>query len=195
MSAAPQILDPQHPPARLALAYATAETRSLWAAYFALEARLAEAGARTSQPMMAQLRLAWWRDRLKTPARDWPKGEPVLAALACWDAERAALTALVDGWEALLVGEDGGSALAEARVSAMLALARLSGIAAAPAIERAARDWQAAAFAAAAKTLPRPMRPLGVLRMLAVREAARQQGGTGPLRDAVALLRLAVTGR
>ena len=195
MSAVPQILDPQHPPARLALAYATAETRPLWASYFALEARLAEAGARTSQPMMAQLRLAWWRDRLKTPARDWPTGEPLLAALACWDAERAALAALVDGWEALLVGEDGGDALAEARVSAMLALARLCGVAAGPEIERAARDWQYPASAAAAKTLRRPMRPLAVLRMLAVRDAARQQGGAGPLGDAVALLRLALTGR
>lgn len=197
VSAAPQILDPQHPPARLALAYARASDRPLWASYFALEARLAEAGARTSQPMMAQLRLAWWRDRLKAPAPDWPKGEPLLAALICWDAERAALAALVDGWEAVLVGEDGGDALAEARVSAMLALARLCGMAAGPEIERAARDWQApaSASAVAAKTLPRPMRPLAVLRMLAMREAERRDGVAAPLGDAVALLRLALTGR
>ena len=197
VSAAPQILDPQHPPARLALAYGKASDRPLWLSYFALEARLAEAGARTSQPMMAQLRLAWWRERLKAPARDWPKGEPLLAALACWDAERAALAALVDGWEAVLVGEDGGDALAEARVSAMLALARLCGMAAGPEIERAARDWQAPASASAvgAKTLPRPMRPLAVLRMLAMREAGRRDGVAAPLGDAVALLRLALTGR
>lgn len=195
MNAAPQILDPQHPPARLALAYARAADRPLWTAYFALEARLAEAGARTSQPMMAQLRLAWWRDRLKCPARDWPTGEPLLAKLACWDAERAALAALVDGWEALLVGEDGGDALAEGRISAMLALARLCGIASGPAIERAARDWQAPASAAAGTTLPRPMRPLAVLRMLAMREAARQHGVAAPLGDVAALLRLALTGR
>lgn len=166
----------------------------MWSAYFALEARLAQAGQRTSQPMMAQLRLAWWRDRLKSPVRDWPKGEPLLAALTNWDGERTALIALVDGWEAVLVGEDAGHALAEARVSTMLALARLLGVEAGPAIERAARDWQAPGPGARAQSLPRPMRPLAALRVLALRDAARQRGVTAPLGDAIALLRLALTG-
>lgn len=195
MSATPQILDPQHPPARLALAYATAAGRPLWSAYFALEARLAEAGRRTSQPMMTQLRLAWWRDRLNAPASDWPQGEPLLAALAPWDSERGALVTLVDGWEALLVGEDAGRALAEARVGTMLALARLLGIDAAPTIEAAARDWLAPDSVTSAPSLPRSMRPLAVLRLLAVRDAARQDRATAPFGDAFALLRLALTGR
>ena len=194
MTAAPHILDPDYPPARLALAYARAGDRPMWSAYFALEARLAQAGQRTSQPMMTQLRLAWWRDRLKSPVRDWPKGEPMLSALANWDGERAALVALVDGWEAVLVGEDAGQALAEARVSAMLALARLLGVIDGPAIERAARDWQALGPRARAQSLPRSMRPLAVLRVLALRDAARQRGVTSSLADAMALLRLALTG-
>jgi phytoene synthase len=195
VSAAPQILDPRHPPARLALAYSTAADRPLWSSYFALEARLAETGRRTSQPMMTQLRLAWWRDRLSTPASDWPQGEPLLAALVPWDRERGALVALVDGWEALLVGDDAGRALAEARICIMVALARLLGIDAAPGIEAAARVWLAPEGAMSASPLPRSMRPLAVLRLLAVRDAARQDGATGPFGDAFALLRLALIGR
>lgn len=194
MSAAPQILDPHPPPARLALAYAKAD-RPLWSAYFALEARLAEAGRRTSQPLMAQLRLAWWRDWLNTPASDWPTGEPLLAALEPWDRERGALVGLVDGWEAVLVGDDAGRSLVEARVAVMLALGRLLGVDAAPEIAAAARDWLAPGTAAGGRSLPRPMRPLAVLRMLALREAARPDGATAPLGDAFALLRLALTGR
>lgn len=195
MRSALPILDPLRPPARLALAYARAQDRPLWSAYFALEARLAETGARTSQPMMAQLRLAWWRDRLKSPANDWPQGEPLLAALAPWDTERAALVGLVDGWEAVLVDEDTGGFLVEARVAAMLALGRLLGISAALEIERAARDWLNPEAATRAAALPKAMRPLGVLRGLAMREAARQNGAATWLGDAARLLRLALTGR
>ena len=43
---------------------------------------------------MIQLRLAWWRDRLREPAADRPLGEPLLAILNAWDSETAALIAL-----------------------------------------------------------------------------------------------------
>lgn len=177
-------LDPAVPPARLALVYARAADRPLWAGYFALEARLAQTEARTSQPIMAQLRLAWWRDRLSTPPREWPTGEPLLAALAPWDAERAALVALVEGWEALLVGEDEGRQLAEARVRVMLALGRLLRAGGADAIERSARAWVGGDEGRA--RLPRPMRPLAVLEALA--------GSASPA-SLARLLRLALIGR
>jgi phytoene synthase len=64
---------------------------------------------------MIQLRLAWWRDRMAQEAALWPRGEPLLAGLQVWDAERPALGALVDGYEARHVGEDGGAELAQAR--------------------------------------------------------------------------------
>jgi phytoene synthase len=195
VSATPPFFDPHHPQTRLALAYASAEGKPLWSAYFAFEARLAEANERTSQPMMTQLRLAWWRDRLNVPAVDWPKGEPLLAALTPWDHERTALAGLVDGWEAALVGEDSGHALAEARIGAMVALARLLRVDAEQTIESAARDWQYPGPARPARLLPRPMRPLAVLRMLAMRQAARRDGATAALCDAFALLRLLLTGR
>ncbi len=69
---------------------------------FALDRRLADASRQASEPIIAQMKLAWWRDRFAQPHADWPKGEPLLARLAVWDADVARLGALVDGWEALL---------------------------------------------------------------------------------------------
>jgi phytoene synthase len=55
---------------------------------------------------------------------------------------RAALSALVDGYEALHVGEEGTAALDEARVGVMLALAGLSDIVDLTPVELAARQWR-----------------------------------------------------
>ncbi|MDE2561235.1 MAG: hypothetical protein KGL48_03210 [Sphingomonadales bacterium] len=144
------------------------------------------------EPIAVQLRLAWWRDRFGAPACEWPAGEPLLALLGPWDTEREALGALVDGWEAAAVGEDGGRALSEARIEAMAALARLLGCGATDAIGAAARDWVLPEAAGPAPALPRAMRPLAVLRGLAVREA---RGGARPVRDLLAVMRIGLTGR
>ena len=70
---------------------------------------------------MIQLRLAWWRDRFAQPCAEWPQGEPLLAKLHGWEPERAALSGLVDGWEARIVGEDGGAELGKARMAQCVA--------------------------------------------------------------------------
>ncbi len=111
---------------------------------------------------MIQLRLAWWRDRLAEPASAWPRGEPLLALLSAWDAERSALVALVDGWEAQGVGEDGGGALDQARAGAILALTRLSGLPETPAMRDAATAWAAGRIMPRTR-LPRALRPLLLL--------------------------------
>ncbi len=110
---------------------------------------------------MIQLRLAWWRDRLAEPAADWPKGEPLLQVLTAWDSERAALSALVDGWEAQVVGEDGGQALQRARAGAIVALARMAGLPANGTIAEAAADWASGRRLRA--PLPRALRPVILL--------------------------------
>ena len=121
----PQLLATLPPTHRLALAYAPAKARNAWMAVLALDAKLATIVRATREPVLGQLRLAWWRDRLKeqTP----PRGEPVLSLLKPWGGVQGELTALVDGWEALL-GEaplqaPALSALAMGRGSAMAALA------------------------------------------------------------------------
>lgn len=183
---------------RLAVSYAPASARPAWAALLAFDARLADAAREGRDPMMIQLRLAWWRDRMDAPAQSWPAGEPLLAALRVWDGETAALRALVDGWEARNVGQDGGAELGRARIDAMVALARLLGVTdAAPldAVRNAAAQWldpSAAGSAPRAPALPRVMRPLAVLRGMAVRE--RREGGSA-LRDFLAAVRLGWLGR
>lgn len=86
----------------LALAYAPAKARGIFEDLFALERRLADATRQASEPIIAQMKLAWWRDRFAQKPADWPKGEPLLARLAAWDADVSKLGMLVDGWEALL---------------------------------------------------------------------------------------------
>lgn len=61
---------------------------------------------RTSEPMLGQMRLAWWRDALGKPMADRPRGDAVLDAIgAHWAGREAALVQMVDGWEVLVTAE------------------------------------------------------------------------------------------
>ena len=155
------------PPLRLAAAYAPARVRAAWTALLALDHRLSRAVNGASSPLLAQLKLAWWRDRMREPAARWPAGEPLLAALARFDAERAALAALVDGWEGL-IGEEADEAaferLALARAGAVAALARVVHCPVEPnALAAVARRWTLPGAPSVSARLPRALRPLVVL--------------------------------
>lgn len=86
---------------RLSLAYSPARARLPTLALFALDTRLAGLLRNSREPMLAQLRLAWWRENLESSGNEWPSGEPLLAALRSWNGNHKALVPLVDGWEAL----------------------------------------------------------------------------------------------
>ncbi|WP_313440238.1 hypothetical protein [Novosphingobium sp.] len=86
---------------RLALAYAPAPARLPTLSLLALDQRLAGLLRHSREPMMAQIRLAWWRETLDRDAAKWPEGEPLLAALRSWNGAHRALVPLVNGWEAL----------------------------------------------------------------------------------------------
>lgn len=182
------------PPERLAVLYAPRRFQALWEGFLLLDRRLADAAREGRDPLMIQLRLAWWRDRFEQPASAWPLGEPLLALLQAWDAERAALRAMVDGWEARIVGEDGGAELGKARVEAICALARLSGVRPDESVRRAAAEWLGLEPAGErAPIVSGTLRPLVILRGMAMREAAGRPGG--PLRDFFSILRLGLLGR
>lgn len=206
---------------RLALSYAPSSVREPTLALLALDTRLAAIVRSASEPMLAQLRLAWWREQLQTEPSARPRGEPLLAALRSWESRRGALVGLVDGWEAM-TGEAPLSAaalasLAEARGAAFAALAELAG--ATEDREVAARlgcNWAFAdlvtrlsdpdeqrtvrALAEArdwrASRLLRKLRPLVVLHGLAARQI-RQGSGQGGLSPPALLLamRLGLLGR
>ncbi len=198
MDLAPLLAD-LPPEQRLALAYAPRAARPAFAGLMALDARLARIIRASREPLLAQLRLAWWREQLASPDPA-PGGEPLLELLALWGEHRTGLGALVDGWEALLGDAplEGSrlAAFAAGRGSAAAALARCLGVAETVAAEadRAARNWTLADLAARLShpeevqsarhlvagaawhhpRLPRSLRPLAVLHALS--RATRGQG-------------------
>ncbi|MDG5747536.1 hypothetical protein P8Q88_05025 [Qipengyuania sp. XHP0207] len=210
------------PEAMVALGYAPRAHRSLFELFLSLDRNLARSVAGASEPIVGQLRLAWWRDALGSDDGTLPAGNPLLDAIAAsFGSERRSLAKLVDGWEAFLLADpvdgDGAQAFAAGRAAGWLAVARKCAVHAdTEAIEVAARRWALAELAdnidsAAGRdtimtaadhltgptvALPRELRPLAVLDALARRAIAR---GGGPLLadrgSALVALRAGLLGR
>jgi 15-cis-phytoene synthase len=108
----PEILPPE---AELALAWTPPMVRSALTTVLQLDRRLARIVARTTEPMLGQMRLAWWREALTKPVEDRPRGDVVLDAIGqYWAGREAALAAMVDGWEVLITADRLGPVEAEA---------------------------------------------------------------------------------
>jgi phytoene synthase len=201
---------------RVALAYAPRSSRTAWLGLLALDTRLAQLIRETREPMLGQIRLAWWRERLSEVPAKRPKGEPLLALLGD-DSER--LVPMVDAWEAMLgeapLPRETIAEFAEGRAQALAGLAAvLAPRARIGDTAQIARAWaladlvprlshpeereHAAALLAAERldrpSLPREMRPLVVLHGLAIRDLRRgaDEAGMGAL---FAALRLGILGR
>ena len=95
------------PPANLAVAYTPVAFRPAFSLLLQLDVRFADIVRKAREPMIAQIKLAWWRDAFATEPALRPKGEPLLQALgACGDViAPSALEDLVSAWE-LMLGED-----------------------------------------------------------------------------------------
>ncbi len=95
------------PEIELALAHTPAALRPKLTSAFALDQRLGRIVAATTEPMLGQMRLAWWRDMLGTAVADRPQGDAVLDAIgASWAGEEGALILMVNAWEILVVSDD-----------------------------------------------------------------------------------------
>ncbi len=82
--------------------------RAAMAALWGLAARLTKLLVDAREPLIGQIKLAWWRDMTAMLASDpaaLPKGEPLLAALQASWAGQGGLDALVDAAEAMLLAE------------------------------------------------------------------------------------------
>ena len=91
------------PEIELALAYSEPAMRGALTILFEFDVRLGRIVAGTNEPMLGQMRLAWWRDALALPVGERPGGDVVLDGIARhWQGREAALRPLVDGWEHLL---------------------------------------------------------------------------------------------
>ena len=206
---------------RLALSYASATAHAPTLALLALDTRLAGVVRAAREPMIGQIRLAWWREQFRSPAARWPEGEPLLAALRVWQDHRGALEGLVDGWEELTaplpLAPASMTAFAEARGRAFAALAELLGVAAdSREAHRAGTHWALADLAGRLgdpaeraealdlvrcgepqrPRLSRWMRPLVVLHGVAIRslQSGSAPGNIAPT-AALTALRLGLLGR
>lgn len=204
---------------RLALAYAPARAKQAFLGLLLLDLRLSRLLARKGEPMLVQLRLAWWRDRLGEAPGRFHQDEPALALVSEWGDRRGELAGLVDGWEALLVDPPLTQAAANAfiagRGAAFAVLAQALGHAdAADEARRLAENWAIADLANRIEdpaereivialgierdwtqpALPADLRPLAVLHGLALRDR-----GKAPLlqdwRSGLAAVRLGILGR
>ncbi len=175
-----------------------------------------------SEPLLGQVRLAWWRDQLGTPVSGRPRGDSLLDLIGtAWDGGEAALLELVDGWEALLAPRPLGTAdmarFVEGRASLASGLAARSDHAdCKPEAERAGKLWAFCDLAVHAQVeeerdialdhglkladrnirLPRPLRPLSVIGGLARRSL--RAGGREMLGDRLSplvALRMGLFGR
>jgi 15-cis-phytoene synthase len=102
------------PPQRLAIAYAPPNVRHAFSLLLQFDARLGDIVAKTSETLIGQMKLAWWRDAISVEPDNRPKGEPLIGLLSrVGDPDiHPELLMLVDAWETLLVGEAGPDALA-----------------------------------------------------------------------------------
>jgi phytoene synthase len=206
---------------RLALAYAPKSARAQTLALLALDARLAHLLRHSREPMMAQLRLAWWRESLGQSAANWPSGEPLLALLSSWQDKHQGLAALVDGWEAMTgpapLPPTALEAMAQGRADAFAALAQALGRGQErEAVGRLARSWalsdlamrlghaserdaareMALADRARGVRVSRALRPLLVLHGLAARRLDRGEEAAATSPAAVLkAMRLGLLGR
>lgn len=100
------------PPKRLAIAYARTPQRQALALLLCFDVTLAGIALRGSEAILAQLRMAWWRDVIGKDAAERPQGEPISAELSRlqsvhphWHID-GLMRGLIDGWEELLADDN-----------------------------------------------------------------------------------------
>jgi phytoene synthase len=188
-------LDPDR---ALALTYVPTRRRAAVGALWRLDAAFAAALAGGREPMISRIKLAWWREALERLDRAPAPAEPVLQALAEHVLPAAIagaeLAAMEEGWAILAspeaLGPEALAAYARARGAVLFQFsARLLG-GSALAVEEAGEAWALVdlarhcataadsdiALAAARERVgprrwPSPLRPLGMLAILAARDS------------------------
>lgn len=194
----------------LAVQYAPAPQRPALFAVLALDLELAKVVANASDAMLAEIKLAWWRERLAELDAGLVPAQPVLRALAADVVPRgvggAALAGFEDVWLALLQDDVARHvALRGDAVGAALATLSLADVHEGTLLGRAWAAGEAArcGHEVAAPERPRAARPLRWLAGLAAlgeRDGKRAAQGLPLEPRATAgrqwvLLRAALTGR
>lgn len=191
-----RLVDPER---ELALSYAPREAREHLRALWLVDERFGAIVAGTTDPIIGEMRLLWWREALATAAQE-DRAEPLLervkATLSATGSDGGTWGAMAEGWHALVqepLGEAELNRFAAERggrlftLSAELlagdapdrsdregrawALADLAHRISDPAIAELARSMSARLLDAVEPgRWPRPLRPIGALAALAKRD-------------------------
>ncbi len=98
------------PPQRLSLIYLQEELRPLLTLFLLLDRRIEDIILNMNEAMIAQIKLAWWRDTIKLDVK--PKGEPLVKMIEdiqnqyCDLDVTNALISHINGWEYLILNEE-----------------------------------------------------------------------------------------
>jgi len=191
----------------LALLHTPAKARPALAALWALDAAMGDVVARSSEPALAAVKLAWWRERLEELDGGLPPAEPRLRDAARELLGRgisgSRLAGIEAGWFALLQPEVDPTAVAE-RGALLFAIGgdllgggdeRLAEAGALYALASVGRRGVPELFEPARERLERisghrfalPVRPLTMLARAAARDLSRQEAEGSPARVAAML--------
>lgn len=183
------------PDVELALLHIPGGVRDAFAALFAIDAAMADVVARSTDPALGRIKLAWWREQLEALDEHSPPAEPRLAAAAehliPLGVSGAELAELETGW-ATLLDPDVESALVATRGAALFRIAgrllgdedsKLGDAGALYALASVGRRGVPELFEPAAKTLERlrghrfarSVRPVTMLARAAARDLKRQE--------------------
>lgn len=188
----------------LSLAWQPAATRSGLATLFVLDQRLAQVVGRAREPILAQMRFAWWREGLGAAASGQTHAEPLLSEIErSWSGRAEALSGLVDGWEARLLDAERSDAVTAGRGEALSQFAELSVAAVdSAAIGEIARRWTLAESldrppqrVPPLPRFPRMIRGLAVLGSLATMALLRGEPMLATRQSTIYALRAGLLGR
>jgi 15-cis-phytoene synthase len=105
-------IDALDPAKKLALAYARPEIREVLAIMLKLDMRLGRVLQQSTEPLIAQMRVAWWRDAFGKPTDQWPKGEPLFQDIKMLSPSFSsgilanAMLNIIEAWGTLLAHEE-----------------------------------------------------------------------------------------
>jgi phytoene synthase len=164
----------------LACLYAAAPARPGLVALFALDAELAQVVAGSSDPLLGEIKLAWWRDRLTELDTGPAPAQPLLQTLQARALPRvrgAELALLEDYWLGRLGSAESSQAADDGRATLFQLAGRLLGGDVAEAGMLGLALGQGLAVPGPTSVL---LRPLRALVELARRDLAREADGQPP---------------
>lgn len=96
------------PPARLAIAYAPNDVRERFSLLLHFDTRIADVVGKATEPLIGQMKLAWWRDVIGMTSDRRPSGEPLVVRMnQISDAGvDHGMQLLLTAWEGVLVEDE-----------------------------------------------------------------------------------------